>query len=174
MKREDKNTLINSLKSTIESYSHFYLTDISGLNAQQTYELRKKCFEKDIELVVVKNTFFKKALEQASGNYEELYGALKENTSIMFCNVANVPGKLIKEINKKNPKPLFKAAFVEESVYVGSNMLDNVASLKSKEELIGDVIMILQSPMKTVVGQLQSGKNKLAGLVKTLSERENN
>jgi len=172
MKREDKNVLIENLKSTIEEYNHFYLADISGLNAQETYELRKKCFEKDIELIVVKNTFFKKALERVEGNYEELYDVLKENTSIMFSNVANLPGKLIKELNKKSEKPLFKAAYVEESVYVGKDLLDSLASLKSKEELIGDIIMLLQSPMKTVLGQLESGKNLLAGVVKTLSERE--
>jgi large subunit ribosomal protein L10 len=172
MKREDKNALIESLQSVIEEYSHFYLTDISGLNAQQTYELRKKCFEKDIELIVVKNTFFKKALERTGRNYEELFDVLNQNTSIMFCNIANVPGKLIKELNKKNDKPLFKAAFAEESFYVGSNQLDLLAALKSKEELIGDVIMLLQSPMKTVLGQLESSKNLLGGLVKTLSERD--
>jgi large subunit ribosomal protein L10 len=172
MKKEDKNTLINSLKSTIESYSHFYLTDISGLNAQKTYELRKRCYQQNIELVVVKNTFFKKALEQANGDYEGLYDSLKENTSVMFCNTANVPGKLIKELNVKSDKPLFKAAYVEESIYVGITQLETLATLKSREELIGDVILLLQSPMKTVLGQLQSGKNKLAGIVKTLSERD--
>ncbi|HNQ69148.1 MAG TPA: 50S ribosomal protein L10 [Bacteroidales bacterium] len=172
MKREDKNALIESLQSVIEEYSHFYLTDISGLNAQQTYELRKKCFEKDIELIVVKNTFFKKALERTGRNYEELFDVLNQNTSIMFCNIANVPGKLIKELNKKSDKPLFKAAFAEESFYVGSSQLDLLAALKSKEELIGDVIMLLQSPMKTVLGQLESSKNLLGGLVKTLSERD--
>ncbi|MDD3740458.1 MAG: 50S ribosomal protein L10 [Bacteroidales bacterium] len=172
MKREDKNALIESLQSVIEEYSHFYLTDISGLNAQQTYELRKKCFEKDIELIVVKNTFFRKALERTGRNYEELFDVLNQNTSIMFCNVANVPGKLIKELNKKNNRPLFKAAFAEESFYVGENQLDLLAMLKSKEELIGDVIMLLQSPMKTVLGQLESSKHLLGGLVKTLSERD--
>jgi large subunit ribosomal protein L10 len=172
MKREDKNALIESLKSTIEEYNHFYLTDISGLNAQETYELRKKCFEKDIELIVVKNTFFRKALERAEGNYEELYDVLKENTTIMFSNVANLPAKLIKELNKKNEKPLFKAAYAEESIYVGKDLLEALASLKSKEELVGDIIMLLQSPIKTVLGQLESGKNLLAGVVKTLSERE--
>lgn len=172
MKREDKNALIESLKSTIEEYGHFYLADISGLDAQQTYDLRKRCFEKDIELIVVKNTFFKKALERTGGNFEELYVALKENTSIMFCNVANEPAKLIKELNRKSDKPLFKAAYAEESIYVGQHLLDSLASLKSKEELIGDVIMLLQSPIKTVLGQLESGKNLLAGVVKTLSERE--
>jgi len=172
MKREDKNALIESLQTTIEEYSHFYLADISGLNAQQTYELRKKCFEKDIELVVVKNTFFRTALERTGRNYEELFGVLNQNTSVMFCNVANVPGKLIKELNKKSEKPLFKGAYAEESIFVGASQLESLASLKSKEELIGDVIYMLQSPMKTVLGQLESGRTLLGGLVKTLSERD--
>lgn len=172
MKRDDKHALIENLKTTVSEYSHFYLADISGLDAQQTYELRKKCFEKDIELIVVKNTFFKRALEASEGDYSELYNVLKQNTSVMFCNVANVPGKLIKELNKKSDKPLFKAAYAEESVYVGEHLLDELASLKSKDELIGDLIALLQSPMKTVLGQLESGKNTLAGVVKTLSERE--
>ncbi|PLX08963.1 MAG: 50S ribosomal protein L10 [Marinilabiliales bacterium] len=172
MKREDKHVLIENIKESVDNYSHFYLADISGLDAQQTHELRKKCFEKDIKLTVVKNTFFKRALEASEGNYEELYEVLKENTTIMFCNVANVPAKLIKELNKKNDKPLFKAAFAEESIYIGVDKLDALASLKSKEELIGDIIMLLQSPMKTVLGQLESGNRTLAGVVKTLSERE--
>lgn len=172
MKREDKNALIESLQTTIEEYSHFYLADISGLNALQTYELRKKCFEKDIELIVVKNTFFRIALERSGRNCEELYDVLSDNTSVLFCNVANLPGRLIKELNKKNPKPLFKGAFAEDSVYVGADQLETLATLKSKEELIGDVIMLLQSPMKTVLGQLESGKSLLGGLVKTLSERD--
>lgn len=172
MKREDKNALIETLQTTIEEYSHFYLADISGLNALQTFELRKKCFEKDIELIVVKNTFFRKALERSGRNCEELYDVLNENTSVMFCNIANVPGRLIKELNKKNPKPLFKGAYAEDSIYVGADQLEALATLKSKEELIGDVIMLLQSPMKTVLGQLESGKSLLGGLVKTLSERD--
>lgn len=173
MKREDKNTLIDSIKSTIESYNHFYLADISGLNAKQTFELRKKCFEKEIKLVLVKNTFLQKAFERmGTDKYAELYPVLKDNTAIMFCNIANVPGKLIKELNKKNDKPMLKAAFAEESIYVGAEQLDMLAAIKSKEELIGDVIMLLQSPMKTVLGQLESGKHLLAGLTKTLSERE--
>jgi large subunit ribosomal protein L10 len=172
MKRDDKNALIESLKVTVEKYSHFYLTDISGLDAQETYELRKKCFEKDIELIVVKNTFFRKALERTGKNYEDLYSVLNENTTVMFCNIANVPGKMIKELNRKKEKPLFKGAYAQECVYVGKENLDAMATIKSKEELIGDVIMMLQSPMKTVLGQLESGKHLLAGVVKTLSERE--
>jgi len=172
MKREDKNALIESLKDTINEYNHFYLTDISGLNAVETFELRKKCFEKGIELIVVKNTFFKQALERSGRDFQELYGVLKENTTLMFTNVANVPGKLIQELNKKSDKPLFKGAYAEESFYIGADQLSALASLKSKEELIGDIILLLQSPIKTVLGQLESGKNLLGGLVKTLSERE--
>lgn len=108
MKREDKHVVIENIKETLESYSHFYLADISGLDALETHELRKKCFDKDIKLTVVKNTFFKRALDATEGNYEELYDVLKENTSVMFCNVANVPAKLIKELNKKSEKPLLK------------------------------------------------------------------
>jgi len=172
MKREDKNALIESLKDTINEYNHFYLTDISGLNAADTFELRKKCFEKGIELIVVKNTFFKQALERSGRDFQELYSVLKENTTVMFTNVANVPGKLIQELNKKSDKPLFKGAYAEESFYIGADQLSALASLKSKEELIGDIILLLQSPIKTVLGQLESGKNLLGGLVKTLSERE--
>lgn len=172
MKREDKNALIESLKDTINEYNHFYLTDISGLNAADTFELRKKCFEKGIELIVVKNTFFKQALERSGRDFQELYGVLKENTTVMFTNVANVPGKLIQELNKKSDKPLFKGAYAEESFYIGADQLSALASLKSKEELIGDIILLLQSPIKTVLEQLESGKNLLGGLVKTLSERE--
>lgn len=173
MKKETKNILIDNLKTIIEKYNHFYLADISGLNAQKTYELRKQCFEKDIELIVVKNTFFKKALEQIDNKYESLYNSLKNNTTVFFCDKANVPGKLIKEFNKKSDKPLFKAAYVEESIFVGSEQLEALATLKSKEELVGDIILLLQSPMKTVIGQLQSGKNTIAGVVKTLQNREN-
>lgn len=172
MKREEKNALIEELKQTIESYSNFYLTDTEGLNAKETSDLRRKCFDKEIQLRTVKNTLFKIALERAEGNYEELYEVLKENTSIMFCNVANVPGKLLKSVKSPKDRPALKAAYIDGSIYVGANQLDALANLKSKEELIGDVIFILQSPMKTVLGQLNSGKNILGGVVKTLSERE--
>ena len=121
---------------------------------------------------VVKNTLLKKAMERVEGkNYEELFGTLKGNTSIMFTDVANAPAKLIKEFRKKNDKPLLKGAFVEESIYIGEENLDTLANLKSKEELIGDIIMLLQSPAKNVISGLQSGGNTLSGLVKTLSER---
>jgi large subunit ribosomal protein L10 len=173
MRREDKNVLIDELTEQIKKYPHFYLADISDLNAEVTSKLRRKCFEKQIELVVVKNTLFIKALERSGkSDFTPLYDSIKGSTSVMFTETGNVPAKLIKEFRKKNPKPLLKAAFVEESIYVGENQLDALVSLKSKNELIADVIALLQSPAKNVVSSLQSGRNILAGVVKTLSEKE--
>jgi large subunit ribosomal protein L10 len=142
------------------------------LNAETTSKLRRACFDRDIKLVVVKNTLLKKAFEKFEGKYEGLYGALKESTSIMITEVNNVPAKLIKEFRKKSPKPLLKAAYVEESIYVGDDQLDALSNIKSKEELVGDIILLLQSPARNVISGLQSGGNKLAGIVKTLSEKE--
>jgi large subunit ribosomal protein L10 len=172
MNREDKNRIIDDLTESISQAKHFYLTDTSELNAETTSKLRRACFEKDIKLVVVKNTLLKKALEKFDGKYDGLYGALKTSTSIMFTEVNNVPAKLIKEFRKANAKPLLKAAFVEESIYVGDDQLDALSSIKSKEELIGDIVLLLQSPAKNVLSALQSGGSKLAGIVKTLSEKE--
>ncbi len=173
MRREDKNVLIDKLTEQIKQYPHFYLADISDLNADVTSKLRRKCFEKQIELVVVKNTLFIKALERSGkSDFTPLYDSIKGSISVMFTETGNVPAKLIKEFRKKNPKPLLKAAFVEESIYVGENQLETLVSLKSKNELIADVIALLQSPAKNVVSSLQSGRNILAGVVKTLSEKE--
>jgi len=194
MTREEKKEIIQNLTNKINETSHFYLTDISALNAADTSDLRRKCFEKDINLMVVKNTLLKKALENSEGNFDELYELLKDSTSIMFCDTGNVPAKLIKDFrkkhekpiikgayveqsvyigdNKKHEKPIIKGAYVEQSVYIGDNQLDTLASLKSKEELIGDVILMLQSPAQKVISGLQSGGGKLAGILKTLSEKE--
>mgnify|MGYP001439690482 CR=1 FL=1 len=173
MRREDKNLLIDKLTEQIKQYPHFYLADISDLNADATSKLRRKCFEKQIELVVVKNTLFIKALERSGkSDFTPLYDSIKGSTSVMFTETGNVPAKLIKEFRKANPKPLLKAAFVEESIYIGENQLEALVSLKSKNELIADVIALLQSPAKNVVSGLQSGRNILAGVVKTLSEKE--
>lgn len=172
MKKEDKDKIIESLVEKIDTYKNFYLADISGLNAADTSALRRKCFEKQVKVEVVKNTLLKKALERCTGNYEELYGTLEQPTSIMFTESANAPAKLIKEFRKTHKKPVLKAAYVQESVYVGENQLDALVNIKSKYEVIGDVIGMLQSPAKNVVSALQSGGGKLAGIVKTLSERE--
>jgi large subunit ribosomal protein L10 len=172
MKKEDKNKIIDSLVEKISNNKNFYLADTSELNAADTSALRRKCFDKQIKLEVVKNTLLKKALERCNGNFDELYGALNYSTSIMFSETSNGPAKLIKEFRKNHPKPVLKAAYVEEAIYVGDNQLEALVNIKSRLELIGDLIGLLQSPAKNVVSALQSGGGKLAGIVKTLSERE--
>ena len=174
MRKEEKGKIIDSLVEEINSYPHLYITDTSGLNAADTGALRRQCFESNIKLVVAKNTLLKKAFERASGNYEELYGVLKTSTSVMFSEEGSAPAKLIKEFRKKKKleRPSLKAAYVEESVYVGAEMLDVLVAIKTKNELIADVVALLQSPAKNVISALQSGKNILAGLVKTLQDRE--
>ncbi len=172
MKREDKATIISNLTQKLQEASHFYLTDISDLNADDSSNLRRKCFEKEIELVVVKNTLLRKAMEQSETDYSGMFDVLKGSTSIMFTEIGNIPGKLIKEFRKKSDKPIVKAAYVEESVYLGDEMLDALATIKSKDELIADVISLLQSPAKNVISALQSGGQTLTGVLKTLSEKE--
>jgi len=172
MRREEKNAIIDSLAEKLKEYSHFYLTDTAQLNAADTSALRRKCFENDIKLIVVKNTLLRKALEMSEGNFEELYPILKGTTSIMFTKTGNAPAKLIKEFRKAHDKPVLKGAYVQESVFVGENMLDTLVSVKTREELIGDIILLLQSPAKNVVSALQLGGNKLHGVLETLSKKE--
>jgi large subunit ribosomal protein L10 len=172
MKSTEKQVIINNLKDQIDSYSHFYLTDISGLNAEDTSNLRRLCFKQDVKLVVAKNTLLRKALEGSNKNAEELYDALRGNTSVMFTETGNVPAKLIKDFSKKRKKPVLKAAYVEEAVYMGADQLEALTAVKSKNELIGDVVALLQSPMQTLLSQLQSGGNTIHGVLETLKERE--
>lgn len=172
MTRDEKNQLIDNLAQQLSESKHFYLANIEALDAEQSSNLRRKCFEKEIKLIVVKNTLLKKALEKIEGEYEELYPVLKQNTSVMLSETGNVPAKLIKEFRKEWDKPLLKGAYVEESVYIGDDQLDALASIKSKEELIGDVVTLLQSPAKNVISALQSGGSTLAGIIKTLQEKE--
>jgi large subunit ribosomal protein L10 len=172
MNRDEKNRKIDDLADSIGQAKHFYLADISNLNAETTSKLRRACFEKNITLVVVKNTLLQKALEKFEGKFDGLFDVLKDSTSIMFSEKNNIPAKLIKEFRKTGPKPVLKAAFVEESIYIGDDQLDALSGIKSKEELIGDLIFLLQSPARNVLSALQSGGNTLAGIVKTLSEKE--
>jgi len=172
MRREEKYAIIDSLAEGLKEFSHFYLTDTAQLNAADTSNLRRKCFENNIKLVVVKNTLLKKALEQSNGNFEELYSVLTGNTSIMFTQTGNIPARLIKEFRKQHDKPVLKGAYVQESVYLGDNMLDTLVSLKTREELIGDIIMLLQSPSKNIISALQSGGNRIHGVLETLSKKE--
>ncbi|MFZ5431455.1 MAG: 50S ribosomal protein L10 [Bacteroidota bacterium] len=172
MKSSEKATIIDSLVEQINSCNHFYLADISDLNAADTSDLRRKCFTQDVKLVVVKNTLLRKALERSEKQADELYAILKGNTSVMFTENANVPAKLIKEFRKKRQKPLLKGAYVQESIYIGDDQLDALVAVKSKNELIADVVALLQSPVKTVLSQLQSGGNIIHGVLQTLEERK--
>jgi large subunit ribosomal protein L10 len=172
MRREEKNAIIDSLAEKLKEYNYFYLTDTAELNAADTSDLRRKCFENDIKLIVVKNTLLKRALEKSGVNFEELYPVLKGTTSIMFANAGNTPAKLIREFRKKHDKPVLKGAYVQESIYLGEISLDALISIKTKQELIGDIILLLQSPGKNVISALLSGGNKIHGVLDTLSKKE--
>lgn len=174
MKKEDKNLVIEALAAQLGEYQHFYLTNIEGLNAEATSKLRRACFKQDIKLVVAKNTLLQKALEQ-KGIDAEIFSALKGNTALMLTNTGNAPAKLIKEFTKGDKtgeaKPQLKAAYVEETIYVGKQNLEFLSAIKSKNELIGDIVALLQSPTKNVISALQSGGNTIHGVLKTLGER---
>ena len=173
MKKEDKQLAIEKIAATIKDYSCFYLVETAGLDAEKTSALRRACFNADIKLMVVKNTLLHKALESLDVDYSELYGALKGQTALMCSNVGNAPAKLIKKVtNKDQQLPRLKAAWVEETAYIGADQLDTLASIKSKNELIADVVALLQSPAKNVVSALQSGGTKLHGILETLSKKE--
>ena len=172
MKKEVKDTLIVEIGEKLKQYSHFYLVDISGLNAADTSELRRKCFKSEVKLMVVKNTLLHKALEASEIDFAPLYDSLKGNTALMFCNTANVPAKLLKEYKEKKLEiPALKAAYAEEGIFVGADKLNELCAIKSKTELLADVVALLQSPAKNVVSALQSGANTIHGVLKTLGER---
>jgi large subunit ribosomal protein L10 len=173
MTKQEKQSMIDELSTSLDSNSVIYITDISELDAAATNALRRQCFAKNIKLSVVKNSLLKKAMEKVEGkDFTELYDVLPGPTAIMLSDVGNVPAKLINDFRKKNAKPLLKGAFVQESIYVGDDQLGALVDIKSKDELIGEVIGLLQSPAKNVISALNSGKNTIAGLVKTLSEKE--
>lgn len=171
MTREEKDNFINSLTEQIQQANVFYLADVAEINAESTSKLRRMCYKHNVKLQVVKNTLLRKAFEKAEGNYEQLYDQLVGNTSILFSEVSNAPAKIIRDFRKTSDRPILKGAYIEESFYIGDQMIETLATLKSKEELIGDIILLLQSPAKNVISALQSGKHTIAGLVKTLSER---
>ncbi len=171
MRKEDKVLAIEKIVSTVNEYAHFYLVDVEAMNAGATSALRRKCFEKEIKLMVVKNNLLEKALESMEVDFSPLYVSLKGSTAMMFSSTGNLPAKLLKDLSKEG-KPSLKAAYVEESFYVGADQLDALCAIKSKNEVIADVIALLQSPAKNVVSALQSGGNTLHGLLKTLGERE--
>ncbi len=171
MTREEKSQVIQDLTVKLADTNIIYLADISGLDALLTSNLRRACFKANVKISIVKNTLLSKAMETSDKDFRDLQNVLKGNTSIMTAEAANAPAKVIKEFRKKSDKPLLKGAFVEESVYVGDDQLNILVNIKSKEELIGDIISLLQSPAKNIISALQSGGNKLSGILTTLSER---
>jgi large subunit ribosomal protein L10 len=171
MTREQKANVIQDLTATLGENSTIYLADISGLNASDTTNLRRACFKANITMSVVKNTLLAKAMDASDKDFGDLPDLLKGNTSIMLAEVANAPAKVIENFRKKSDKPLLKGAYIEEAIYVGDDKISALSNIKSKEEMIGQIIGLLQSPAKNVISALQSGGGKLAGILKTLSER---
>ena len=171
MRKEEKKQLIDSLTQMLDNNNNFYITDVSDLDAVKTSDLRRLCFKYGIKMQVVKNTLLRKAMDNVEKDLEELYSTLKGNTSIMFAEAGNGPAKMIKEFRKKSERPILKGAYIEETTYLGDEQLDFLVAIKSKDELIGDIITLLQSPVKNVVSALQSGGFKLSGVLETLSQR---
>ena len=170
MKKEVKDTIIADLGQMLNDYPHFYLIDVTGLNAEDTSNLRRDCFKHEIKMVVVKNKLLHKAFEASDVDFEPMYTSLKGNTAVMFTQTANEPAKLLKNYAKAGI-PALKAAYAEESIYVGADKLAELASLKSKNEVIAEIVALLQSPAKNVVSALQSGAGTIHGVLKTLGER---
>lgn len=172
MTREEKSQVIEELTTQLADNTHIYLTDISGLNAKNTSELRRACFKAGIKMAVVKNTLLEKAMAASDKDFGDLPKILVGNTSVMYSETGNAPAKVIKAFRKKSDKPLLKGAFIEEAIYIGDEQLDVLVDIKSREELIGDIVGLLQSPAKNVISALKSSGGKLAGILKTLSEKE--
>ena len=169
MKKEIKDTIIAELGEKLKEYPHFYLVDLAGLNAEATSNLRRKCFKNEIKMTVVKNSLLREAFQASEIDFEPMYEALKGTTAVMFCHTANVPAKLLKEY-KKEGIPALKAAYAEETIF-GADQLEALVALKSKNEVIADIVALLQSPAKNVISALQSGANTIHGVLKTLGER---
>jgi len=171
MKKEEKHEVVLALTETIAEYGNFYITDTANLSVAKVNDIRRKCFESDIKMQVAKNKLIRKAMEASEGDFSEMFDVLKGSSSILFSKSANAPAKLIKQLRKSGDKPVLKAAYIDSAVFIGDNQLDALVNLKSKEQLVADIIALLQSPAKNVISGLQSGGNKLAGIVKTLQER---
>ncbi|MFV0573391.1 MAG: 50S ribosomal protein L10 [Xanthomarina gelatinilytica] len=172
MTREEKSQVIEDLTAQLADNINIYLADISGLDAASTSNLRRACFKANVTLAVVKNTLLAKAMEASDKDFGELPSTLKGNTSVMYSETGNAPAKIIQNFRKKSDRPLLKGAFIEEAIYIGDAQLDALVDIKSKEEVIGDIIGLLQSPAKNVISALKSSGGKLAGIIKTLSEKE--
>lgn len=171
MNREEKNQLIDSLAEQLSNNETIYIADISHLNSEMTHQLRALCFKRDIKLAVVKNTLLKRAMDKTDKDFDALYEILSGPTSVMYGETGSAPAKLIKEFRKKSDRPILKGAYIEEETYIGDDQLDYLAAIKTKNELIADLVSLLQSPMMNVMSQLQSGSNTLTGVLTTLSEK---
>ncbi|WP_395807286.1 50S ribosomal protein L10 [Daejeonella sp.] len=171
MRKEEKHEVVLALTETIAEYGNFYITDTANLSVAKVNDIRRKCFENGIKMQVAKNKLIRKAMEASGGDFSEMFEVLKGSSSILFSKSANAPAKLIKQLRRTGDKPVLKAAYIDSSIFIGDNQLDALINLKSKEELVADIIALLQSPAKNVISGLQSGGNKLAGIVKTLQER---
>jgi large subunit ribosomal protein L10 len=171
MNKEEKHELVAALTEQMKEYGNFYITDTSNLTVAKVNHIRRQCFESDITMQVAKNSLIKKAMEAAGGDFSPIYDVLKGSSSILFSKSATAPAKLIKKLRKKGEKPILKAAYIDASIFIGDNQLDTLINLKSKEQLIGEIIGLLQSPAKNVVSALKSGGATIAGVVKTLQER---
>ena len=171
MNKEEKVQAVEELKGQLADYKSIYLPDIAGLNAVQTSKLRRECFNSNVKLSVVKNTFLERAMTESENDFGELKDLLKGNTTIMLSAIGNSPAKVIKKFRKDGDKPILKGAFVDEAIYIGDENIEALFNLKSKEEVIGEIISLLQSPAKNVISALKSSSGKIAGLVKTLSEK---
>ena len=176
MTKEQKIQLVDELVGTFEEYPNFYIANAGGLTVAETNELRGLCFESNVKMTMIKNTLIRKALERVEGkDFSELYDTLNEPSSVFFATAENpsVPAKVIDKFRKTKEVPILKVACIDTSIFIGDENLKMLTELKSKDELIGEIIGLLQSPAKNVVSALQSGKNNLAGLVKALGEHEN-
>lgn len=171
MRKEDKGRLIESIGAELQKYPYVYVVDLEGLNSVDTANLRRLCFKREVKLMVVKNTLLRKAMDNMGVDFSEIYPTFKGQTSIMLSFVNNAPAKLIKEFRAKNDKPVLKSAFVEEEFYVGDENLESLVAIKSKNELIADVMASLMAPAQNVINALQSSGNTLTGVLKTLEEK---
>ena len=174
MTREEKSNMIESIKSNLDSNSTVYLADCSGLDADSTSKLRRACFKSKIKLSIVKNTLLFRAMDEVDKDFGELKSLLKGNTTLMLSDIGNAPAKVIKNFRKKSEKPILKGAFVEESIYLGDDLLETLVNIKSKEELLGEIVSLLQSPTKNLISALKSSGSKISGVLKTLSEKNEN
>ena len=172
MKREEKSKAITEITDVLSNNGIIYLTDISGLNSIETSNLRRLCFKSGVKLAVMKNTFLEQAMTASDKDFGDLLETLKGNTSLMLSDVGNAPAKVIKDFRRKSDRPILKGVIIENDIYLGDEQLELLSSIKSKEEIIGEIVILLQSPARNIISALKSSSSKLSGIIQTLSNRE--